>query len=156
MDDFTLEERRENLSNTLETLLKWGVIPIINENDTVATEEIKVGDNDTLGSYVALGAKAKLMVILTDVDGLYTNNPSEGGGELVEVVETVTEEVESWASHAGKGFGGMYTKVQAAKRLSQGGIAMVIANTNTPDALAKVLRGEIGTLFMPQGGIENE
>jgi glutamate 5-kinase len=118
MDDFTFEERRENLSNTLETLLNWGVIPIVNENDTVATEEIKVGDNDTLGSYVALGAKAELMVILTDVDGLYTSNPSEGGGEFVDVVEAVTEEVESWASHAGKGFGGMYTKVQAAKRLS--------------------------------------
>jgi len=156
MDDFTFEERRENLSATLETLLNWGVIPIVNENDTVATEEIKVGDNDTLGSYVALGAKAELMVILTDVDGLYTSNPDEGGGEFVDVVEEITEEVESWASHAGKGFGGMYTKVQAAKRLSQGGVATVIANTNTPDALAKVLRGEIGTLFVPQGGESDE
>jgi glutamate 5-kinase len=115
-----------------------------------------VGDNDTLGSYVALGAKAELMVILTDVDGLYTSNPSDGEGELVKVVEKITEEVESWASHAGKGFGGMYTKVQAAKRLSQGGIATVIANTNTPDALAKVFKGEIGTLFLPQGGDADE
>jgi glutamate 5-kinase len=150
MDDFTFEERRENLSNTLETLLNWGVIPIINENDTVATEEIKVGDNDTLGSYVALGANAELMVILTDVDGLYTSNPSDGEGEFVDVVKEITEEVESWASHAGKGFGGMYTKVQAAKRLAQDGIATVIANTNTPNALEKVLSGEIGTLFLPQ------
>jgi len=156
MDDFTFEERRENLSNTLETLLNWGVIPIVNENDTVATEEIKVGDNDTLGSYVALGAKAELMVILTDVDGLYTSNPSDGDGEFVEVVEKITEEVESWASHAGKGFGGMYTKVQAAKRLSQNGIATVIANCNTPDALAKVFKGKIGTLFVPQGGNTDE
>jgi glutamate 5-kinase len=153
MDDFTFEERRENLSNTLETLLNWGVIPIINENDTVATEEIKVGDNDTLGSYVALGAKAELMVILTDVDGLYTSNPSDGEGEFV---EKITEEVESWVSEAGKGFGGMYTKVQAAKRLSQNGIATVIANCNTPDALAKVFKGEIGTLFLPQGGTADE
>ena len=151
MEDFTFEERRENLSNTLETLLNWGVIPIVNENDTVATEEIKVGDNDTLGSYVALEAKAELMVILTDVDGLYTCNPSEGEGEFVDVVEAVTEEVEGWASHAGKGFGGMYTKVQAAERLSRGGIATVIVTTDTPDALAKVFRGEIGTLFLPQG-----
>ena len=156
MDDFTFEERRENLSNTLETLLDWGVIPIINENDTVATEEIKVGDNDTLGSYVALGAKAELMVILTDVDGLYTGNPADGEGELVEVVEEITEEVEGWASEAGKGFGGMYTKVQAAKRLSREGITTVIANCNTPDALAKVFKGEIGTLFLPQGETADE
>jgi glutamate 5-kinase len=156
MDDFTFEERRENLSNTLETLLNWGVIPIINENDTVATEEIKVGDNDTLGSYVALGAKAELMVILTDVDGLYTRNPSDGEGEFVKVVKKITAEVEGWASEAGKGFGGMYTKVQAAKRLSQKGIATVIANSNTPDALAKVFKGEIGTLFVPQGGNADE
>ncbi|MBQ04880.1 glutamate 5-kinase [Candidatus Bathyarchaeota archaeon] len=156
MEDFTFKERRENLSNTLETLLNWGVIPIINENDTVATEEIKVGDNDTLGSFVALGAKAELMVILTDVDGLYTGNPSDDEGELVDIVEEITEEVEGWASHAGKGFGGMYTKVQAAKRLSQGGIATVIANTNTPNALAKVLKGEIGTLFLPNRGDNDE
>ena len=156
MEDFTFKERRENLSNTLETLLNWGVIPIINENDTVATEEIKVGDNDTLGSFVALGAKAELMVILTDVDGLYRGNPSDDEGELVDIVEEITEEVEGWASHAGKGFGGMYTKVQAAKRLSQGGIATVIANTNTPNALAKVLKGEIGTLFLPNRGDNDE
>jgi glutamate 5-kinase len=155
MDDFTFEERRENLSNTLETLLGWGVIPIINENDTVATEEIKVGDNDTLGSYVALGAKAEVMVILTDVDGLYTSNPSDNEGEFVKVVKEITEEIEGWASEAGRGFGGMYTKVQAAKRLSIHGIATVIANSNKPDVLDKVFKGKIGTFFLPQGGNDN-
>ncbi len=153
MDDFTDEYRRENLSNTLETLLSWDVIPIINENDTVATEEIKVGDNDTLASFVALEAGAELLVILTDVDGLYTQNPSESDGEFVDVVEAVTREVEGWASEAGKGFGGMYTKVQAAKMLSERGIPTIIANGNIPDALAKALSGEIGTMFLPQGGV---
>ena len=156
MDDFTDDLRRGNLSNTLETLLNWGVIPIINENDTVATEEIRVGDNDTLASYVTTESNAELLVILTDVDGLFTNTPSSGGGELVRVVERITGEVEGWASEAGKGFGGMYTKVQAAKRLSEGGIATIIANCNAFDALAKALAGEIGTLFLPNGGRTDE
>jgi glutamate 5-kinase len=148
--------RRGNLSNTLETLLSWGVIPIINENDTVATEEIRVGDNDTLASFVALEARAELLVILTDVDGLFTQNPSDAEGEFVEVVEVVTREVEGWASEVGKGFGGMLTKVQAAKRLSERGIPTIIANGNIPNALAKALSGEIGTLFLPQGGLKDE
>jgi glutamate 5-kinase len=149
-DDFTDPGRNRNLSNTLETLINWGVIPVINENDTVATEEIKVGDNDTLASLVVMGSGAELLVILTDVDGLYTQHPSETGGELIRVVEEVTPEVESWASRAGHGFGGMYTKVQAAKTLSERGVVTVIANHNTPDALSKVLTGEIGTIFFPK------
>jgi glutamate 5-kinase len=149
-DDFTDDIRYENLSNTLETLIKWGVIPIINENDTVATEEIRVGDNDTLASYVTMEVNAKLLIIITDVDGLYTRNPSDSEGKFVKIIESVTGEVEGWASKGGKGFGGMYTKVQAAKRLSEMGIATVIANHNTPDALAKVFAGEIGTLFLPK------
>jgi glutamate 5-kinase len=150
-DDFTDPERSKNLSNTLETLINWGVIPIINENDTVATQEIKVGDNDTIASYVTMAVDADLMVILTDVDGLYTSNPSDGEGEFVKVVEEITPEVEGWASKAGKGFGGMYTKVQAAKRLAEEGKTTVIASSSVPDALSKVFRGEIGTLFMPKG-----
>ena len=150
-DDFTDAERSKNLSNTLETLINWGVIPIINENDTVATQEIKVGDNDTIASYVTMAVDADLMVILTDVDGLYTSNPSDGEGEFVKVVEEITPEVEGWASKAGKGFGGMYTKVQAAKRLAEEGKTTVIASSSVPDALSKVFRGEIGTLFMPRG-----
>ena len=149
-DDFTDPGRNRNLSNTLETLINWGVIPVINENDTVATEEIKVGDNDTLASLVVMGSGAELLVILTDVDGLYTQHPSETGGALIRVVEEVTPEVESWASRAGHGFGGMYTKVQAAKTLSERGVVTVIANHNTPDALSKVLTGEIGTIFFPK------
>ena len=150
-DDFTDDERNMNLSNTLETLINWGVIPIINENDTVATQEIKVGDNDTIASFVTMAVDADLLIILTDVDGLYTSNPSDGAGEFVRVVEEITPEVEGWASKAGKGFGGMYTKVQAAKRLAEEGRATVIASSREPDALSKAFTGEIGTLFMPRG-----
>jgi len=151
-EDFTDAARYRNLSNTLETLLSWGAIPIVNENDTVATEEIRVGDNDTLASYVAVGVKAGLLIILSDVDGLYTANPSESEGVLIRVVERVTPEVEGWASRDGKGFGGMYTKVQAAKKLSEKNIVTVIANHGVPDALQKVFAGETGTVFLPAGG----
>ncbi len=149
-DDFTNTLRYENLKHTLETLLSWGVIPIINENDTIAVEEIKVGDNDTLAAHVSIGADAQLLIIMTDVDGLYTKNPSEtNDGELIKVIEEVTPEVESWASRAGKGFGGMYTKVQAAKRLSEEGILTIIVNGMKNDILKSVLQGEdVGTLFL--------
>jgi glutamate 5-kinase len=149
-DDFTKSQRYENLKRTLKTLLGWGVIPIINENDTIAVEEIKVGDNDTLAAHVSIGAGAQLLIIMTDVDGLYTKNPSETkDGELIKVVNEVTPEVEGWASRAGKGFGGMYTKVQAAKRLSEEGISTIIVNGTKNDVLQSVLQGEdVGTLFL--------
>ena len=128
-DDFTNPARYQNLKTTLETLLKWEVIPIINENDSVAVEEIKVGDNDTLAAYVAVGIDAQLLIILTDVDGLHTKDPdSTNGGRLVKTVDEITPEVESWASRSGKGFGGMFTKVQAAKLLAEKGIPTVIVN----------------------------
>jgi glutamate 5-kinase len=147
-EDFTDPCRYHNLSKTIDKLLEWGVIPIINENDTVATEEIKVGDNDTLAFYVTSGIKADLLIILTDVDGLYTGNPDESHCELVRVVDKITPEVESWASRVGKGFGGMYTKVQAAKRLAEIGIPTVIANCGEPDVISKVLTEQVGTAFL--------
>jgi len=151
-DDFTNIRRYENLRHTLETLLNWEVIPIVNENDTIAVDEIKVGDNDTLAADVSIGANAQLLIILTDVEGLYTKNPSESKDrELIKVVEEVTPEVESWASRAGKGFGGMHTKVQAAKRLSKEGISTVIVNGMKSDILRSVLEGkDVGTLFLPK------
>jgi glutamate 5-kinase len=130
-EDFTDPCRYRNLSKTLDTLIRWNVIPIINENDTIATEEIKVGDNDTLASYVTSGIKG------------------ESDGKLIKVVEEITPEVESWASKAGKGFGGMYTKVQAAKRLADKGIPTVIVNSGEPDVLHKVFTKQIGTVFLP-------
>lgn len=156
-EDFSDSVRYSNLSSTLETLLSWGVIPVINENDTVATEEIKVGDNDTLAAYVAIGVDAELLIILTDVDGLYKGNPSENSeSEMIEVVEEVTPEIEAWASRDGKGFGGMYTKVQAAKMLAAKGIPSIIANGMEPDVLRKILEGGIGTLFVPRRQETNE
>jgi glutamate 5-kinase len=155
-EDFTDTNRYRNLSNTLETLITWGVIPIINENDTVATEEIRVGDNDTLASYVTEGINAELLIILSDVDGLYTANPSTSEGTHVRVVERVTPEVEGWASRDGKGFGGMYTKVQAAKKLSRKNVVTIIANHSVPDALQRAIAGEIGTVFQPTGAETHE
>ena len=150
-DDFNNSVRYSNLTSTLEALLEWGVIPVINENDTVATEEIRVGDNDTLAAHVAMGIEAELLIILTDVDGLYTRNPSESArSELVETVEEVSSEVEGWASRAGKGFGGMYTKVQAAKMLAERGIPTVIVNGKEPDILLRVFESRVGTLFLPR------
>ncbi|MBD3206238.1 glutamate 5-kinase [Candidatus Bathyarchaeota archaeon] len=147
-EDFTDPCRYSNLSKTIETLLKWGVIPIINENDTVATDEIKVGDNDTLASHVTIGVNADLLIILTDVDGLYNGTPGEEASELVKVVPEVTPEVESWASRVGKGFGGMYTKVKAAQNLASLGIPTVIANSKHPDALDRIFTEQDGTLFL--------
>jgi len=141
---------------TLETLLEWGVVPIVNENDTVATEEIKVGDNDTLAAHLAECIDAEILVIMTDVDGLYTGNPEAPDSKLVKFVENITPTVESWASRIGKGFGGMYTKVQAAKLLAENGIPTVIANSSEPNAISRALEGEIGTLFLPSRSERNE
>jgi glutamate 5-kinase len=150
-DDFTDPIRNKNLRNTLRTILGWDVVPIINENDTVATEEIKVGDNDTLAALVSIEVDADLLVILTDVDGLYEGDPnSSNKGEFVRVVEEVTPEVEGWANKSGKGFGGMYTKLQAAKRLSEIGIPTVISNAGGVDALGRVFDGGAGTVFLPR------
>jgi len=150
-EDFVDKTRFKNLTNTLTTLLDWGVTPIVNENDTVATEELKVGDNDTLAAYVAEAVDADLLVILTDVDGLYTGNPSTmKGAKFVGIVENVDAKVEGWASKAGKGFGGMYTKVKAAKTLAEKGIPTVITNSSKPDAISQVFESKAGTLFVPR------
>jgi len=147
-EDFTNPCRYSNLSKTIETLLSWGVIPIINENDTVATDEIKVGDNDTLASHVTIGVNADLLIILTDVDGLYKGDPREQSSELIKIVPEVTPEVESWAGYVGKGFGGMYTKVKAAQKLANMGIPTVIANSRHPDVLNRIFTEQVGTLFL--------
>jgi glutamate 5-kinase len=147
-EDFTDPHRYSNMSKTIETLLSWDVIPIINENDSVATDEIKVGDNDTLATHVTIGVKGDLLIILTDVDGLYNGKPSEKPSDLIKIVHEVTPEVESWAGRVGKGFGGMYTKVKAAKKLADMGIPTVIANSKQPDVLNRIFTEQIGTLFL--------
>lgn len=151
MDDFTDQRRYRNLRNTLETLLSWGVVPIVNENDTVAVEEIKVGDNDQLAAYVAIGIDADLLIIMTDVDGLYTIDPKRGRGELLRTVDVFDGDIDRLAGSASKGFGGMATKIKAARMVGERGIPTVIVNGEERDVLKRVLAGEgLGTLFKPR------
>lgn len=145
------EKRRLRVENTLERLLSLHVLPVINENDTVATEEISVGDNDTLSAIVANCARADMLVILSDIDGLYTADPhKDKNASLISVVEEITPEIESLAGGSGSslGTGGMTTKLKAAKLVTKNGIDMVIANGSDPDILYDILDGEFkGTLF---------
>jgi len=137
--------------NTLETLLHMGVIPVINENDTVAVDEIRFGDNDFLASMVVNLADADLLILLTNTRGLFSRDPRLGEGKLVEVVEDVDEAVLGMAGGAGAaGTGGMSSKVLAAKRVAHMGVPTVIADGRTPGAIKSILQGEpVGTLFLP-------
>ncbi|GIM45065.1 glutamate 5-kinase [Collibacillus ludicampi] len=151
-----IEDRKRyvNIRNTLETLLHYGIIPIVNENDTVAVDEIRFGDNDTLGSWVGILAEADLVILLTDIDGLYTANPKEHpDARRIEVVKEITPELEKAAGGTGSvhGTGGMKTKLQAAKIAMQAGIELVIAHSRTERVIERVVAGEpLGTRFLPQ------
>ena len=142
--------RESNLQNTFLRLMNMNCIPIVNENDSVSTEEIEFGDNDTLSAVVASLIKADLLVILSDIDGLYDRNPSEAGAKLIHQVERVTDDVRALASGAGskRGTGGMITKLHAAEVAEESGIDMIIMNGKNPYALYDLLEGrEIGTYF---------
>lgn len=149
--DLECEDRRAKFTATLERLLELGTIPIINENDTVATEEIVFGDNDTLAARVAIGIEAELLIILSDVDGLYTSDPKKDeNANIIHSVFKLTDEVMALGGSAGSalGTGGMYTKLQAAKIATEGGCDMLIINGDNPDNLYAALDGElIGTEF---------
>ncbi|MBK5191379.1 MAG: glutamate 5-kinase [Methanosarcinales archaeon] len=150
---FFNRQRYLNLRNTLITLLKSGIIPIINENDTVAVDEIKLGDNDNLSALVASNLDAGLLIILSDVDGLFTSNPKRSKkAELISVVDEITPEIERIAETGGKtGVGGMKTKIQAAKVTMKAGIPLIIANGSEENILIRIIEGErVGTLFMPK------
>ncbi len=152
-DDLSNRERYLNVKSTIETLLKYGVVPIINENDTVVTDEICFGDNDTLAALTANLISAEVLVILTDQKGLYTDNPRENpNASLIDEVHVSSRDIESMASteggHLGKG--GMYTKVMAAKRAARSGTATLIASGNEENILPKLFNGEdFGTLLIP-------
>ena len=151
-EDVDHADRRQNFENTMARLLELGVLPIINENDTVATAEIKVGDNDTLGAVVACCVEADLLVLLSDIDGLYTADPrTDPHAELISVVAAVTPEVERLAGGKGSdlGTGGMATKLRAARLVTERGCDMVIANGEHPELLYDIVEGKpVGTRFL--------
>ena len=145
--DFTAPDRHENFTNTITRLLELGALPVINENDTIATEEIKVGDNDTLSALVAVSVKADLLVILSDVDGLYSADPHKNqNAVLIQEVFSVTQDTYDLAGGAGStlGTGGMKTKVKAAKLCENEACDVVIANGETPALLYDIVEGKKG------------
>ncbi len=150
-DDLKDEKRRANFHQTLFRLLELEALPIINENDTVATEEIGIGDNDTLGAIVAVNAGADLLVLLSDIDGLYNADPhSHPDARLIPLVDELNEQVMALAGGAGTklGTGGMATKLHAAQIATQAGIDMVIANGENPEVLYQIADGKaVGTRF---------
>lgn len=151
-EDVEHSERRENFENTMERLLELGALPVINENDTIATAEIKVGDNDTLGAIVACCTKADLLVLLSDIEGLYTADPrKDPDAKLIPTVEEVTPEIEALAGGVGSslGTGGMATKLRAAKMVTAQGCDMVITNGEHPERLYDIAEGkDVGTRFV--------
>ena len=144
-------EHFQNFCNTMERLLRWQVLPIVNENDTVATHEISIGDNDTLAAIVAISIRAELLILLSDIDGLFTADPrTDPNAQLIERVDAITPEIEALAGGSGSGLGtgGMVTKLGAAKLCMDAGCDMIIANGCRPSLLYKLLDGEaFGTRF---------
>lgn len=153
-EDTTKRKQYLNIRNTIENLIKLNVIPIINENDSSAVDEIKFGDNDNLAALVSSLAEADALIILSDIEGMYDKNPKTASdAKLIPFVEKVTPDIEKIAGGIGSTFGsgGMVTKIKAAKICSFSGIAMIIANSRMPDVLDKILNFEsIGTFFVPQ------
>ena len=151
-EDVENEKRRTNFHNTMFRLLELGALPIINENDTVATDEIVIGDNDTLGAIVAKNIDADLLVLLSDIDGLYTADPRKNAdAKLIPVVESLTPEILALAEGKGSdlGTGGMKTKLRAAQIATEEGMDMIIANGADPMILYKIIDGEpFGTRFV--------
>ena len=150
-DDLLGGERKQNFGNTVERRIQLNALPVINENDTVATAEISVSDNDTLSALVAATVNADLLVLLSDIDGLYSADPHvDGNAKLISVVEEITPELEKIAggSVSGLGTGGMATKLNAAKICAKAGADMVIANGSDPELLYDILDGKsVGTYF---------
>ena len=150
-----LEDRRRylNATATLGRLLDAGAVPVINENDSVATQEIRFGDNDRLAARVAQAAQASAVLLLSDVDGLFDRNPAEPGAQLLGEVRGVTAEIHQMASggsSSGMGSGGMTSKLQAAEIAERAGIALAIASGLHDAPLARATGEEIGTLFLPR------
>jgi glutamate 5-kinase len=151
-EDLASRKRFLNARRTFARLLELGVVPVVNENDTVAVEEIKVGDNDSLAALVAGCVEADLVAMLTDVEGLFDRDPRQHGARLIAHVPRITAEVERIAGGAGSAHsvGGMATKVKAARRLAAQGVATALVSGRRPRALHDLLAGrEVGTFFPP-------
>ena len=150
-DDVENEERHNNFSNTLARLLEMNVIPVINENDTVATKEIVIGDNDTLAAIVAQSVTADKLILLSDIDGLYTADPHlDPNAELIQWASAVDDQILSLAgaSNSNLGTGGMVTKLEAARICLSCGCDMIITNGNNPANIYDVVDGKsVGTTF---------
>jgi glutamate 5-kinase len=144
--------KNKNARATLDTLIKMNIIPIINENDTVSTEEIEYGDNDRLSADVAILTNADLLIMLSDIHGLYDSDPRiNENAKIIPKVLTITPEIEHMAGESQSGFakGGMATKIIAAKMCVQKGINAIIANGYKPETIFDILDGkEVGTLFV--------
>jgi len=151
------EVLRRNAENTFETLFEFGVIPIVNENDSISAEQIEFGDNDTLSAIVAELVGADLLIILSDIDGLFDKDPKMPDAKLISRVEKVTDEIKVLAGGAGsaRGTGGMITKLAAAEIINSAGTDMFILNGSDPFILYDLLDGKcVGTLF--KGGLSND
>jgi glutamate 5-kinase len=153
-EDLNNRKRYLNARNALNTLLSWKVVPIINENDTVMVEEIKLGDNDNLSAMITLLMDADFLINLTDIEGLYTKDPrTHADAEMIPRVESIKKEIEQFASHipGALGRGGMLSKIKAAKKVTAAGVPMIIAQGTKPDILPRLFAGEShGTYFAPQ------
>jgi len=155
-DIIECERSRNNVANTFETLLESGIIPIVNENDSVSIDEIenisRFGDNDNLAAIVSTIVDANLLIILSDIDGFYDSNPrTNKDAKLIKEVKYITEEVINFAEGAGSnlGTGGMETKIHAAKLVTDNGTNMILANGKDPSKLIDILNGDdVGTLFL--------
>jgi len=153
LDDTADRRRYLNTRATLETLLSFGTVPIVNENDTVATDEIRFGDNDRLAAQIAVTVGADQLALLSDVDGLYTSNPfTDPAARRLDVVDRITPEIEAMAGDPVSGLskGGMKTKIMAARTATAGGCAMLIAAGQPLRPLTAVETGAPGTWFLPQ------
>lgn len=144
--------RKENVSNTFKTLIDYDVIPIVNENDTVSTDEIEFGDNDTLSAVVAQLTNSNLLILLSDIDGLYDKDPkSNADAKLISEVKEINDTIKANAGGAGseRGTGGMQTKLIAAEIATSNGIEMIIANGEEPEILYDIFDGkQVGTVFL--------
>ncbi|TFG26668.1 MAG: glutamate 5-kinase [Promethearchaeota archaeon] len=153
-DDTKDSTRKSNVRNTLEVLLEKGIVPVINENDSVAIEELSYGDNDTLSALVSILLYVDLLIILTDVEGLYNKNPKiHANSKIIRQVDKITENLEKLAEDIdGKvTFGGMKSKIQAVKKTTTVGIPAIITSFNNSNILEKILKGEeLGTYFVAQ------